>query len=133
MSEAALERARSPRKTILVCGGREFDDRELVFRVLDRVHRSRVISMLLHGGAPGADTLAGEWALSREVDHLVMPARWSTEGRRAAGPKRNERMFNRINPGYDGVIAFPGGAGTAHMTRIAEERGFGVLKIEPKE
>lgn len=46
---------------VLVCGGRDFDDYELVCRTLDRIDAMRSvvgITCIIHGGARGADALA---------------------------------------------------------------------------
>jgi hypothetical protein len=54
-------------------------------------------------------------------------AEWETLGRKA-GPIRNERMLTEGKP--DLVVAFPGGRGTAHMTRLAREAGVEVVEID---
>lgn len=40
---------------VLVCGGRDYMDRDRVFNVLDDLHSSKGIAHLRHGGAAGAD------------------------------------------------------------------------------
>ena len=47
---------------VLCCGGREFLDREMLAATLDRLHQERAFSLVIAGGARGADTLAEEWA-----------------------------------------------------------------------
>ena len=47
---------------VLVCGGRDFDDRAAVYAKLDRLHADRPFRAVIAGGARGADTLAIEWA-----------------------------------------------------------------------
>ena len=47
---------------VLITGGRDFADRILLFEALDRLHAIHSFSVLIHGDAKGADTLAGEWA-----------------------------------------------------------------------
>ena len=51
------------------------------------------------------------------------PAQWDVYGRRA-GPIRNQEMIDEGKP--DGVVAFPGGKGTADMVRRAEAAGLKV-------
>lgn len=106
---------------VLVCGGRDYADRETLRRVLDAHLDLFGPFVLIHGAARGADTLAGEWAASRGVEFEAYPADWDRFGRRA-GPERNRRMLHQGKPTV--VVAFPGGAGTAHMVRIA--RAFDV-------
>jgi hypothetical protein len=108
---------------ILVCGGRDYTDRQTVFDVLDRLHRDRGIACIIHGGARGADMLAGEWAARAGIQVDRYPADWETY-KHAAGPIRNQQMLDQGKP--DGVVAFPGGRGTADMKRRASAAGLGV-------
>lgn len=109
---------------VLVCGGRRYSNRDYVFDTLDEIAAD--ITLLIHGGAPGADTLANEWAKSRNVQCECYPAVWDMHGK-AAGPLRNQRMLDEGKP--DLVIAFPGGVGTADMVQRAERAGVEVLKF----
>ena len=81
----------------------------MLFRVLDKLARSVVVDCIIEGYAKGADTLAGEWALARNIHLLTYPANWRKDGK-AAGPIRNVRMLEEGHP--DLVLAFPGGRGT---------------------
>lgn len=107
---------------ILVCGGRDYTDREAVFAAFDRVHAKQPITLLIHGAARGADALADDWARARGVPREPHPADWAKHGR-SAGPRRNWRM---LEAGPDGVVAFPGGRGTADMVRQARAAGVPV-------
>jgi hypothetical protein len=109
---------------VLVCGGRNYNKRLSVFGVLDRLHAKRKISMIIEGGASGADELAGEWADERKVVRKTIRADWKKHGM-AAGPIRNQEMIDGWSPEL--IIAFPGGAGTADMSRRAEAAGIRVL------
>lgn len=111
---------------ILVCGGRNYTDRERVFRVLDDLHAARGITYLAHGGAKGADRSAEAWAMSRGVAWRRWMADWKTLGK-AAGPERNARMLTESRP--DMVIAFPGKRGTADMVRKATAAGVPVVRV----
>lgn len=109
---------------VLVCGGRRFSDRELLFATLDAL--SPRPDTLLHGHAIGADSLADEWARARGVAILGFRAQWEKYGK-AAGPRRNQRMLDTGRPRV--VIAFPGGVGTADMVRRARAAGIEVREI----
>ena len=111
---------------VLVCGGRQFDDRDMLNAALDKLHHERVFSLVISGGAPGADSLAEAWAKAAGVACKVYNADWETLGRKA-GPIRNEQMLVEGRP--DLVVAFPGGRGTAHMVRIAREAGIEVIDL----
>lgn len=98
---------------VLVCGGRTFHERDIVFSELDK-HSTDwgPFKTLIQGGAGGADRLAKVWAEERGVEVLTFPADWKRLGI-AAGPRRNQQMIDQGKP--DLVIAFPGGAGTRDM------------------
>lgn len=100
---------------VLVCGGRDFRDRERVYAALDALYPR--MSALMSGGATGADALAWDWGWSRNFPCERYFADWKTHGR-AAGPIRNQRMIDEGRPTL--VLAFPGGRGTADMIRRAE-------------
>lgn len=110
---------------ILVCGGRDFSDTARVYAILDRLKRDNVIDAIIEGDARGADRIAGYWARRNRIDNIKFPADWAKEGR-AAGPRRNERMLREGKP--DAVLAFPGGKGTAHMKRLAEQAGIQIIE-----
>lgn len=107
---------------VLVCGGRDYDDVEFVYAVLDEIKPAFVIT----GGATGADEIAEMWADERGAHLVRMPANWSTYGK-AAGPSRNQQMIDEGKPNL--VIAFPGGFGTANMIRRAEAAGIEVRRV----
>lgn len=111
---------------VLVCGGREFADADLLNHELDRLHAEHRFTQVINGVARGADALAGEWARSRGVELKEFPADWQGEGRHAA-LIRNERMLVEGKP--DLVVAFPGKRGTYHMCRLAEDAGVEVIRV----
>lgn len=110
---------------VLVCGGRNFEDRGKVFEALDHLHAKRGIGWVIHGAAPGADTLASEWARANKVQEEPYHALWHRHGA-AAGPMRNEQMLRDGRP--DAVVAFPGGRGTMDMCGRAEAAGLKVWR-----
>jgi len=102
---------------VLVTGGRDYRDREAVYRVLDAMHRRLVITCIVHGNARGVDSYAGGWALLNKIAIERFPIKqreWDELGN-AAGPARNARMLAESKP--DWVVAFPGGTGTEDMVR----------------
>ena len=89
----------------------------------------RLVHLVLHGGARGADAAIGRAAHQLGWSSLVMPAQWRRHGR-AAGPIRNRELLERAiaramahtSPGSIAsvlVVAFPGGAGTASLVQQA--------------
>ena len=116
-------------QTVLVCGGRDYEDIDRVYAVLDGIHAKAPIASIIHGGAKGADKLAGSWAFFRDlVPERIYRANWADLGK-AAGPLRNQQMLDK--EAVDLVIAFPGGRGTADMVRRARKAGVPVREIQP--
>lgn len=114
---------------VLVCGGREYSHRQLLYGFMnelkDNLWKSGGrLDVIISGCAPGADSLAIDWAKERKIELALFPAEWK-KYRRLAGPLRNKRMLDEGKP--DLVVAFPGGSGTAHMVRHAETSGVKVL------
>jgi hypothetical protein len=110
---------------VIVCGGRDFSDARMLNDALNTIHAERAITMLWHGNARGADTLAGEWGKRNGVRVIPVPAEWSKHGKRA-GPIRNQAMLGQ---GAKLVVAFPGGSGTADMVRRSRAAGVEVIEI----
>lgn len=111
---------------VIVCGGRDYADKELLFATLDHMNLSEPISKIICGDARGADAMAADWARQRMKYLSVFNADWATHGK-AAGPIRNEAMLKYGHPDY--VVAFPGGRGTANMIRQAREAGVTVYRV----
>jgi len=112
--------------TILVTGGRKFKKRSILYLALDELLLQHKEVEIIHGGATGADTLAGEWAYSRNMPVRIYLADWDSYGR-AAGPIRNKEMLEDGKP--DLVVAFPGGFGTNNMVEQALNAKVPVQKI----
>ncbi len=111
---------------VLVCGGRDFCDREGLFHTLDALASSEGVSVIIQGATRGADSLAAEWALLRGVPSEAYAADWATLGN-SAGPVRNQQMLEMGKPTR--VLAFPGGRGTADMIRRARLGGVTVVEL----
>lgn len=112
---------------VLVCGGRNFNDRETVRRALDALHAQHPISVIIEGGASGADRLAFQWASEgNRCGTETHAAEWTVFGRRA-GPIRNQKMIDVGKP--DMVVAFPGGRGTEDMVTRARAQGISVWRV----
>jgi hypothetical protein len=110
-------------KRVLVCGGREFNDYELLVEELSLI----LPDVIIHGAARGADSLAGEFAEAMKIPTEVYPADWNKYGKRA-GYLRNVQMLEEGKP--DLVVAFPGGKGTAMMINLAKKAGVEVTEVK---
>lgn len=121
-------------KRIAVVGSRDFDDNNLLFNYLSE--RKERISLIVSGGARGADTLATRWAQDNGVPYLVFPALWhdpvTGDFIRGAGFKRNRHIVQNC----DVVLAFWDGQsnGTANTIQTANELKIPVqiVSFEPK-
>jgi hypothetical protein len=106
---------------VIVAGGRDFDDYELLCRKLDIILKNQTEVVIVSGAARGADTLGERYAKERGYPVHPFPALWNKYGRRA-GFIRNAEMLNYS----DALVAFWDGKsrGTAHMIKIAREKGL---------
>lgn len=106
--------------TVLVCGSREWTNRDVIIRELHELPLGR----LIHGNCRGADKLAAE--IGRYLGWKVepFPADWKALGKKA-GPLRNRQMLDE-KP--DLVLAFHAGIerskGTADCVQEANRRGL---------
>ena len=120
---------------ILVCGGRDYDNRVYFFRFMDRVLEAvggtgespRRNVVIIHGAARGADSLANDYATERGLRVVSYPADWKTYGK-SAGPIRNTKMLTEGRPHV--IVAFKGGKGTAHMVSIGKKAGVPVYEVK---
>ncbi len=110
---------------VLVCGGRNYTNKQKVFDTLDRIHNINKINCIIHGKARGADKLGEEWAKEKGISIKSFPADWKTLGK-IAGAIRNEKMANE-NP--DICVAFKGGSGTKDMKEKCEKKGIKIISI----
>lgn len=124
---------------MLVCGGRNFDNRDMFGRAMYEhvAKRSEFFTEddnwlpsdihIIAGGASGADTMAIDWAVVNWSPFTEYPADWAKHGK-AAGAIRNQQMLDDGKPNL--VLAFPGGRGTADMIRRARKAGVPVIEID---
>ena len=112
---------------VLVCGGRDYDNYARLYHALDDIQDERgEFACVITGDAMGADHWAESWAYMQKVRHLKFAADWIGYGKKA-GPLRNQIMLEEGKP--DLVVAFPGGRGTADMTRRAKAAGVEIIEI----
>ncbi len=77
---------------VLVCGSREWKDLESILLTLLTLPEDTTV---VHGGARGADRLAGEAADILGFQVVVFPAAWEAHGK-AAGIFRNQQMLSYL-------------------------------------
>ena len=106
---------------VIIAGGREIDDYEVLLRAL--VNASFDITAVISGGAKGADALGERFATEAGLPLFKFPADWEKHGR-AAGPIRNKVMGDF----GDALIALWDGqsSGTKNMIDYATKKGLKV-------
>lgn len=109
----------------IITGGRNYHLTSEDIRWLGHMWEKYGFRIVLHGGAPGADSDAAQWARSIGLCDAACEAQWDfweEQGKRHyAGPERNARMAaacGRYAPGINAVcLAFPGRRGTQNMIK----------------
>lgn len=108
---------------VLVCGSRKWLNQKAIERELRKLPPDTTI---IHGGAPGADNIAGYVAKKLGFIVRVYMADWEGLGKRA-GPVRNRSMLTNEHLPQDPIhkaLAFhedPGlGKGTKDMVSLLE-------------
>lgn len=99
---------------VAIIGGRDFKNKELLNQVM-QVYKPE-ISIIVSGGAIGADSLGEEWAQLNNIPTEIYLPDWKTYGK-SAGFRRNKTIVCNS----DLVIAFWDGKsrGTANSISIA--------------
>src|SRR3954453_20720459 len=81
---------------VLVFGGRDFNNVELLMGWLNTIHDTEVIAVLIEGGQTGADTLARKFAKDKGILCETYKPDWNKYGK-AAGPIRNKQCLPRVS------------------------------------
>jgi len=114
-------------------GGLYWRWRPVIERVLVSVAMNYDLVVVIHGSAPGIDSIADDAAQTfKKFVVIPMPAQWreyeKMGNRNAAGPKRNEQMLTVLRSlgrvGYDKMVLafhddFNNSRGTKDMVNIA--------------
>jgi hypothetical protein len=105
---------------LAIVGSRHFTDKKkFTAWVYQWVEKHGKPSMIVSGGADGADALAEEYANEHDIQLEVLPADWNTYGTRA-GPYRNTQIATLCTH----MLAFPSkdGTGTQDSIKKAQDR-----------
>jgi hypothetical protein len=104
---------------LAVVGSREFDNYELLSKELDYIRTKKDITMIVSGGAKGADLLARRYAEENGIELLVLEPDWERFGN-IAGYLRNVEIWDNSDFG----VAFWNGEskGTKHSFDIAKKQ-----------
>ncbi len=117
-------RGRSRARRVLICGSRTYKN---AAAIAEAVHGLPTGSVVIHGAARGADSLADLYARQNGLETEAYPLDWDKYGK-GAGPVRNKQMLDEGRP--TDVIAFvanpTNSPGTANMVLQALARGVPV-------
>lgn len=96
-----------------IIGGRDFNDKDLLYKTLNDYDITEIIS----GGARGADSLAEQYAYDNNIKMVVFKPDWSKG--RSAGLIRNHDIISNA----DAVIAFwdKQSKGTKHSIDLSKQ------------
>ncbi len=118
----ARERPRARR--VLICGSRTYKNARAIAKAIAQLPTGTVV---IHGGAAGADSLADLYARQNGLTPEPYPADWDKYGK-GAGVVRNKQMLDEGQPTE--VVAFvrdpSSSPGTANMVLQALARGVPV-------
>lgn len=105
---------------IVICGMRNYTDREGLYRALDNLLNWVKVKRVITGGCRGTDALAKDYAEAHGYQHREVKANWVKHGRKA-GPLRNREMAKQANATvavWDGISR-----GTKSMLDEAKKAG----------
>lgn len=108
---------------VIIAGGRDYSFTNADYALLNALHEKHHFTLVISGGARGADMYGEIWARLNAIPLDRHPADWAKWGK-SAGFIRNDEMAKVA----DALVAFPGGRGTADMIRRARERGLVILR-----
>lgn len=113
---------------VIVAGGREFDNYELMCTTLDYYFKDldKKDLVIVSGRANGADKLGERYAREHFINVECYGADWKKYGN-AAGPIRNRQMAENA----DALVAYHDGKsrGTKNMIETATELGLKVRVV----
>ena len=111
---------------IAFTGGADFNDHQLIWSTLDKVHAKHPDMVLLHGGSPtGAERIAARWADTRKVTHIPFKPDW-TRHAKAAPFKRNDQILEVLPIG---VVVCPGSGIQENLADKARKLGIPVWRL----
>ncbi len=110
---------------VAIAGGKDIADPAAVIARLDKARAKYSDMILVHGGGPGVEKIAANWAYRNGVHQIVCKPDWDRHGR-AAPFRRNEELLNLLPKG---VIAFPGSGITENLVDKARQLGIRVTGL----
>lgn len=106
---------------LIIAGTRAFNDATLMATKMKKLTQWTKPTLIVSGGAQGADTLGEGWAVIHNIPITLFKAQWQMYGK-SAGFKRNEEMAQYA----DALVVFWDGIskGTKHMIDLARKHNL---------
>ena len=118
-------RAHLPEGTLVaIAGGKQVANPDAIIARLEKAKEKYADLILVHGGGPGVERIAAQWADRSGVHQVVCKPDWNAHGR-AAPFRRNDELLNLLPKG---VIAFPGSGITDNLVDKAVALGIPVQR-----
>ena len=118
-------RAHLPEGTLVaIAGGKQVANPDAIIARLEKAKEKYADLILVHGGGPGVERIAAQWADTNGVHQVVCKPDWNAHGR-AAPFRRNDELLNLLPKG---VIAFPGSGITDNLVDKAVALGIPVQR-----
>lgn len=118
IKDIPIDNLKKPKKRVIVAGGRDFNNFELLKNKCDYYLQNQSDIVILSGGCAGADKLGEIYAKEKNFGLEMYIAQWHQHGK-AAGPIRNELMAKTA---HLAIIFWNGKSrGTANMIALTEK------------
>ena len=116
---------------ILITGSRSIKDEKLIGEILKFWLDTSDISLnsetlLIHGGAIGVDTIAGDWFKTRFVKTRICQPDYARYGRYQAPKVRNVKMVRMLDKDTDRVLAIWDGQSSGTFHCMGQSRLAGI-------
>jgi predicted Rossmann fold nucleotide-binding protein DprA/Smf involved in DNA uptake len=112
---------------VIVTGGRNYGQTEDEIIALFNALESLSPTIIIQGGASGADSLAKAWGIAAGLEVITVAADWKTYGK-SAGPIRNRKMLTEHTEAI--VLATPGGKGTENCIQTARQLNMSIILLK---
>ena len=113
---------------VAVIGSRTYCDRNRIFEELTAFHSEKLISLIISGGAHGADSIAQDWAKMNNIEAQIFLPDWKKFGK-SAGVIRNKDIIGLC----EYCLAFWDGLskGTLNSINLAKAKKIPIKIIKP--
>ena len=105
---------------VIIAGGRDYNNFQQLTVTMDALLVNKSQVTIISGGARGADSLGGKYAMMRGYPLIIMKADWAKYGK-CAGYLRNEEMLRIATAAacfWNGISR-----GTSHMIDLTMQSG----------